>query len=67
MKMLEEKEVELVERAKEANRWSQKESDLQARLQRANDLFLQGDQELEVESQKSKRVTREKEDGERAL
>ena len=32
MKMLEEKEVELVEQAKEADRWSLKEFDLQALL-----------------------------------
>ena len=51
-KMLEDKEVELVKRVKEADCWSQRESNLQAHLQRANELLLQRDRELEAESQK---------------
>ena len=65
--MLEEKKVDLVERVKEENRWSQREFDLQACLQKANDLLLQRDRELEAEHQKDARAVCEKEEEEKAL
>ena len=66
-KMLEDKQVELIKRVKEADRLSQRESDLQARLQKVNDLLLQWDWELEVECQRVERATHEKEERERTL
>ena len=60
-KQLEDKEVELVERVKEADRYSQKKANLQACLQRANDLLLQQDWELEAERHRAERVACEKE------
>ena len=47
-KMLKDKDIKLVEQAKEASCWSQREADLQASLQKANDLLLWWDRELEV-------------------
>ena len=65
--MLEDKEVKLVKQAKEADHWSQMEFDLQACLQKANDLLLQWDQELEADHQRVERAARDKEKGERVL
>ena len=65
--MLEDKEVELVERAKEADRWSQRESNLQARLQRANELLLQQDRELRAERQRAVKAALERREVDEAL
>ena len=66
-KMLEEKEVELVKRVKEANCLSQRESELQAQLRRANDLLLQWDQELATECQNAEREAQERKEMEDTL
>ena len=55
-KQLEEKEVELVDRVKEVDRLTSRESELLAQLKRANDLLAQRDRELAVERE---RVDRE--------
>ena len=67
MKQLEDKEVELVDWAKEVERYMQREADLQASLQRANDLLLQRDWELETERRKFDRLAYEKEEKIKAL
>ena len=54
-KMLEDKEVELVEWVKEIDRLTQRESNLQARLQSANDLLLQWERELKAERQRAEK------------
>ena len=53
--MLEDKEVELVEWVKEIDRLTQREADLQARLQNANDMLRQREKELEAERQRVER------------
>ena len=51
-KMLDEKEVALVERAKEVSRWVRKEAKTQEKLKVTNELLLKKEQELEAEWQR---------------
>ena len=65
--MLEDKEVELFKRVKEADCWSQRESNLQDHLQRANELLLQRDRELKAERQRAEKVALERKEVEKVL